>query len=651
MKTVFGGNRIGTGKKMMVEFDGYGRSTFNLKKVIKGTASIGTVTPIYTNIGLPEDTWDIGMATEVYTNPTVGPLFGMLKGEYYWFTADIRLYNSYLHNNKLRIGNNINQVKFPQIELNARVIDLDTVTNLDAAQINPSSIMAWLGVRGIGIAPATTVGRKFNALGILSYWDTIKQYYANQQENIGAVVHYGTITPSEQTISNILVTTNAGSINIEQAPTTGTIATITPGGIILVTFAGAAPDPKQIMINTIEHGSVSMWDLCSAAVQNLSPTTLNGFFNASRWGTTQIINWNYSTNSQPQVVAPNIATFDLENIDLMREEILAFAQTSLPYEVNSFGLPPYNWIHEQPNGIPNLLMSQEGLAVKTYLNDKFNNWVETESITYINNASAVTISGGKFTMDQLNFSKKMYDYLNRTAVAGGSWYDWVEAAYDTNVMRKSEMPVFQGGLIQNVEFQERFSTAATMDQPLATLAGIGRTSRERKGGRLVIKIKEPCVLQCMMSFTPYIVYSQGNKWHMLLETMEDLFKPAFNQIGFQNDINEYRAWWSTHHNGSDWVQTSAGFLPAWLEYQTDVDESYGNFAYGMSQDFMVLNRGYQWEEDGGVVNIKDLTTYIDPVRYNQIFAQTSLDAMNLWVQVGLDIECRRKMSAKLMPKV
>ena len=85
MKTVFGGNRIGTGKKMMVEFEGYGRSTFNLRKVIKFTASVGTVTPVYTNIGLPDDTWDIGMASEVYTNPTVGPLFGMLKGEYYWF--------------------------------------------------------------------------------------------------------------------------------------------------------------------------------------------------------------------------------------------------------------------------------------------------------------------------------------------------------------------------------------------------------------------------------------------------------------------------------------------------------------------------------------------------------------------------------------
>lgn len=654
MKTVFGGNRIGSGKKMTVEFEGYQRATFNLRKVVTCTASIGTVTPIYTNIGLPEDTWDVGMASEVYTNPTVGPLFGRIKGEYYWFTSDIRLYNSFLHNNKLRIGKNISQVKFPQMELTARPIDLDTVTNLDGAQVNPSSILAWLGVRGIGMAQATNQDRSFNAMGLLSYWDTIKNYYANQQENVGAVVHYGDITPTAQTVTNLKYADASLTmyLSIPISPGVADPMPFGPGFSFDITYAGATPDTKQIMINFQTGESISVWDLCTGAITFPTATRIYGAYNSSRWGTNLVpVNYAYSTNAQPQVVAPNIATFDLENIDLMREEILAFAQTSLPYVINSFGLPPYNWVVEQPNGIPNVLMAQEGLAVKTYLNDKFNNWVETESITYINNASAVTISGGKFTMDQLNFSKKMYDYLNRTAVMGGSWYDWVEASWDTNVMQKSEIPVFRGGMIKDVIFQERISTAATDTQPLATLAGIGRTARDQQGGRLVIKINEPCILQCMMSFTPRINYSQGNKWHVLLETMEDLFKPAFNQIGFQNDINEYRAWWTTNHNGADWVQTAAGFLPAWLEYQTDIDEAYGNFAYGMPQDFMVFLRGYQWEETAGNVQIQDLTTYIDPVRYNQVFAQTSLDAMNLWVQVGLDIECRRKMSAKIMPKV
>ena len=210
------------------------------------------------------------------------------------------------------------------------------------------------------------------------------------------------------------------------------------------------------------------------------------------------------------------------------------------------------------------------MAVKTYLNDRFNNWLETESIEYINNASAVTISGGKFTMDQLNFSQKMYDYLNRVAVSGGSYYDWLEAAYDSNLFRRSEMPVFRGGYIKNVVFQEVISQALSEEQPLATLGGIGRSANDQKGGHIVIKPTEPCYIYAILSFTPRIDYSQGNKWHMLLENMENLFKPPFNQIGFQDDMNEPRAWWTTHHNGSDWVMTAAGYLPAHIEYQTNI---------------------------------------------------------------------------------
>lgn len=651
MQTTIGSNRIGSGKKMQVSFEGYQRSTFNGDKIVRTTASIGTIIPVYVNVALPEDTWDIGMELEVYTNPTVGPLFGSLEGSIHWFEAAIRLYNSFLHNNKLRIGNNISRVKFPQIELTARPIDYDTVQDLDNAQINPSSIMAYLGVRGIGIA-STATERSFNAIPLLMLWDVYKQYYANLQENVGAVVHYGNITPSAQTIS--LFTLMPAGMNIPVAPGQNTLLMpLKLGDYFAINHTtGTPPDPKQIMVNLNNGETVTLYDLCTGSVTYPTTSTMRAYPNLTRWGSDiVIINWNYATNTQPQTVAPNIATFDLENIDLMREEILAFAQDNLPYVVNSFGLPPYNWVHEAPNGIPNLLMTQEGLPIRTYKNDIMNNWLETASVTYINNASAVTISGGKFTMDQLNFSQKMYDYLNRTMVAGGSFFDWVEAAYDSMVMRRSEMPAFKGGMVKNIIFQEVISSVGNDTQPLATLGGIGRTARDKKGGHIVIKTTEPSYLMALLSFVPRIDYSQGNKWHVLLENMENLFKPAFNQIGFQEDINEIRAWWTTKYNGADWVQTSAGFLPAWLNYQTDYNETYGNFAYGMSQSFMTLNRSFQWEESGGNVTIQDLTTYIDPVRYNQVFAQTSLDAQNLWAQIGFDIKIRRKMSAKIMPKV
>ena len=70
--------------------------------------------------------------------------------------------------------------------------------------------------------------------------------------------------------------------------------------------------------------------------------------------------------------------------------------------------------------------------------------------------------------------------------------------------------------------------------------------------------------------------------------------------------------------------------------------------------FMTLNRNYEWDNRAmpeTTTKIKDLTTYIDPQKYNYIFADTSLSAMNFWVQMGVGIRARRKMSAKIIPNL
>ena len=76
---------------------------------------------------------------------------------------------------------------------------------------------------------------------------------------------------------------------------------------------------------------------------------------------------------------------------------------------------------------------------------------------------------------------------------------------------------------------------------------------------------------------------------------------------------------------------------------TNVNRTFGNFAPGMSESFMVLNRNYSINANK---QIEDLTTYIDPVKFNYIFADTNLDAMNFWVQTRFDIKVRRLISTQ-----
>ena len=159
----------------------------------------------------------------------------------------------------------------------------------------------------------------------------------------------------------------------------------------------------------------------------------------------------------------------------------------------------------------------------------------------------------------------------------------------------------------------------------------------------------------IVSITPRIDYSQGNKWDVNLKSMNDLHKPALDEIGFEDLITDQMAWFDTvcdyNHNVT---YGTAGKQPAWINYMTNVNQCRGNFAVPTGEEglagemFMTLNRRYDQEDGAG---IGDLTTYVDPSKYNNIFAAESLDSQNFWVQISNKITARRKMSAKVIPNL
>ena len=85
---------------------------------------------------------------------------------------------------------------------------------------------------------------------------------------------------------------------------------------------------------------------------------------------------------------------------------------------------------------------------------------------------------------------------------------------------------------------------------------------------------------------------------------------------------------------------------AWIDYMTNYNRTYGDFATGETLDFMVLNRRYDVSENN---TIEDLTTYIDPQKYIEIFADTAIDSQNFWVQTVVQATRRGNYSAKQIP--
>lgn len=637
-----GKNTVGDNQKMSVSLHEYNMSTHDLSTIVRNTQSPGTLVPNLCLIGQKGDTFDIDVDANVLTHPTTGPLFGSFKLEHHIYAAPVRLYNSWLHNNRTKIGLNMAQVKLPQISvtLNSQYDSIATEEE-QWNQVNPSCLLAYLGIRGFAnMAGTNSKKTSKNALPILAYYDIFKNYYANTQEEnfyiIGNTEEL-TITLNGTEVNPNVIPSNEGRINNKG------IITIAPNTIKQneVQFKISKDSPIGQSV-TLTPGDIGTWKIVGEAIT----ITTNKIPEGEIWYIRSIQTINRIT----------LENYPLENLDTIRDKILLTAgDTIFDITNTTMSVEPFTNFAKRKavNSKLNTTDPQYGLCLKTYNSDLYQNWINTEwieGVNGINEASAVDVSDGTLSMDALNLSQKVYNFLNRIAVSGGTYRDWLETVYTGgNYMERCETPTFEGGVSQEIVFQEVVSNSASGDEPLGTLAGRGVTTGRQKGGHIHIKVTEPCYIMCICSITPRIDYGQGNTWDTYLETMDDWHKPALDGIGYQDSLNGERAWWTDYVTADpNLKRTSAGKTVAWINYMTNVNRTFGNFAPGMSESFMVLNRNYSI---GANKQIEDLTTYIDPVKFNYIFADTNLDAMNFWVQTKFDIKVRRLISAKQIPNL
>lgn len=635
-----GKNTIGDNNKMAVSLHNYNMSTHDLSTIVRNTQSPGTLVPNLCIVGQKGDTFDIDIDSNVLTHPTTGPLFGSFKLEHHIYTAPVRLYNSWLHNNRTKIGLNMAKVKLPQITVMLQQTkDNPTSNDNQWTQVNPSCLLAYLGIRGYGTLDTATKTASKNALPILAYYDIFKNFYANTQEEDFYIIGGSPILTVE--INGIQIPDPDGILNSQGAITNTTPIKIKPSSFTEDTILLSVAQGLSARTITMKPSEIGRWTKGSDGIE-ITPNKVPA-------GSTWYIRSIYSTKRTSLKAIP------LENLDEIRDKIL-LTSGDIVFDIasRSASVEPFNLFTQR--GSDNKLNStnvQFGLCLKTYNSDLYQNWIDTEwidGVDGINEASAVDVSNGTLSMDALNLSQKVYNFLNRIAVSGGTYRDWLETVYTGgNYMERCETPMFEGGVSQEIVFQEVVSNSASQDEPLGTLAGRGVTTGRQKGGHIRIKVTEPCYIMCICSITPRIDYGQGNTWDTYLETMDDWHKPALDGIGYQDSLNGERTWWADYYNADpDLKRTAAGKTVAWINYMTNVNRTFGNFAPGMSESFMVLNRNYSMNANQ---QIEDLTTYIDPTKFNYIFADTNLDAMNFWVQTKFDIKVRRLISAKQIPNL
>ena len=650
-----GKNTLGDNNKMKVAMRDYDMSTHDISTIFRSSVGVGMLVPFCKILCQKGDIIDLNLINKTLSQPTLGPLFGSFKLQHFMFFGGFRLYNSWLHNNRTGIGMKMSDIKLPMMKANTSGIATDAKTDISASALY--KYLGWTGSRRTG---ANAVGGVLkNGTPLLMYLDIFKNFFANTQENKFYMLKgAGLLTLNiQKTYKN----QNDGPYTIGKDQQSIDIVNTTQitAGIITDDYRGLWESIKVKILTS--DGALSTKRLSELTT---NPSGLTITLNNVKADPYATIFQFFTTRETAKYIKTELGQYDLKTLDQIRDvvlhkkgnETLILAGSELN-ESNNGSTELVNLFNDIINSQANRL---GGMLLKTYDSDIFNNWIKTDwidgagGITEITSID-ITANDGKLTMDALNLQQKVYNMLNRIAVSGGTYRDWLETVYTAGkYLDRPETPVFIGGMTQYIEFDEVVSKSATEteygSQPLGDIAAIGRGGKPLNNGHVHYQCEEPGYIMGLMAITPMIDYSQGNDFDLNLQTIDDLHKPALDGIGYQDLIQEQMVGETSVYdagaNISNMKHLAANKTVAWIDYMTNYNRTFGDFAAGEALDFMVLNRRYEVSNKN---TIEDLTTYIDPQKYIEIFADTSIDSQNFWVQTVVQATRRGNYSAKQIP--
>lgn len=650
-----GKNTLGDNNKMKVAMRDYDMSTHDISTIFRSSVGVGMLVPFCKILCQKGDIIDINLINKTLSQPTLGPLFGSFKLQHFMFFGGFRLYNSWLHNNRTGIGMKMSDIKLPMMRAKAFGTETDAKTNISASALY--KYLGWTGSRRTG--KDATVGVLKNGVPLLMYLDIFKNFFANTQENkfymlkgAGEVKLNFAKTYKNLNDGIYIIGKDQGTIKITNTTTIG-------AGLILNKYEGFW---NSIKVKILESDGGLYDKRLSQLTTNANSSTITlDKVSANPYAT--ILQF-FTTKETANFIKTELSQYDLKVLDQIRDVVLhkkgnetLILEGIELNETKNGSVDLVNFFNDVINSQANRL---GGMLLKTYDSDIFNNWIQTDwidgagGITEITSID-ITANDGKLTMDALNLQQKVYNMLNRIAVSGGTYRDWLETVYTAGkYLDRPETPVFIGGMTQYIEFDEVISKSATEteygSQPLGDIASIGRGGKPLNNGHIHYQCEEPGYIMGVMAITPMIDYSQGNDFDLNLQTIDDLHKPALDGIGYQDLIQEQMVGVTSRYEGGSYIHDmkhlAANKTVAWIDYMTNYNRTFGDFAAGEALDFMVLNRRYEVNSNN---TIADLTTYIDPQKYIEIFADTSIDSQNFWVQTVVQATRRGNYSAKQIP--
>lgn len=295
-----------------------------------------------------------------------------------------------------------------------------------------------------------------------------------------------------------------------------------------------------------------------------------------------------------------------------------------------------------------------GLPCRTYLPDYFSNFINAAGYQSYQQQSRIVVGddGGTsfITNDQLVLNEKMTKLLGRAWLSGGRYSEYLRTQFGQEGVPDCDIPQYCGSTSVEVVFDEVVSTAETSETNNGPLGSLGGRGHARMFGRTrVFKPREYGIMMSIASIVPRADYADQFSRDWLVRNLTDLYVPALDAIGMQDVTDGEFSFGVTPVNlASKDSPFNVGLFkhPAWMEYMTDVNRNFGDFAGNLS--YWVLNRPLHGASANPAGSLY-ATSYVAPAQWNNVFADTSSTAQNFLVQIGYNALYNRPISKQVMP--
>lgn len=310
-----------------------------------------------------------------------------------------------------------------------------------------------------------------------------------------------------------------------------------------------------------------------------------------------------------------------------------------------------------------------GLLRRTYNDDYFSAFFANEFVDYQASTASVTVSNGKFSVQQLRFQNRMARFIDRNILSKFRYGGYLNAHFGVSLGDKICKPIYLGRRRFKLTFNEVISSvegdAQTVsdNKSLGSRASLGSAFCDFGKDMFHLDSSEYGYIIYMFSIIPNVTYWQGLEKLWRKTKLSDLYVPEFDGYGYEDvsylEYNAYRPYFGDTSLNTGFKANDIGVVkhPAFMEYMISYDKVKGAFQTDTFYSNWFFNRTFTdqlFQDPTSGQNPPSfppqLSTYMYPEAFDSIFpVQVELD--NYQVHCRLKCRIKRCMSAQILPSL